>query len=326
MTISGALARPMMAGIFVYGGLDALRNPEGKAKAADDVAPLLAEWLHLPVTDTVTLVRINGGVQLVAGSLLAVGKARRISALALAASLAPTTYAGHRYWEEVDEEKRAQQRIHFLKNLAMLGGLILAAGDTGGRPSLPWRAKRAAGQAVGAAVAAGQVTEETARHLLDTTKEAQKAAAAQLSRRARKAARKAQKAELAALVAQARKVAQAAKESDLSKRAVKAATKSAQKAKKADLAGHVQKVAQKAESVAVPATIAAGRAAYELASTRLAPLASAAAAQVQQSTGDALDWAREAAGDGAVGRARDSATVAAHQVVERARDALPVGS
>ena len=29
----------MLAGIFIYGGVDALRDPESKAKAADDVAP-----------------------------------------------------------------------------------------------------------------------------------------------------------------------------------------------------------------------------------------------------------------------------------------------
>ena len=31
----------------------------------------------------------------------------------------------------------------------MFGGLILAAADTGGRPSVPWRAKRAVGHAAG---------------------------------------------------------------------------------------------------------------------------------------------------------------------------------
>jgi putative oxidoreductase len=144
MTLSGRLARPMMAGIFIYGGVDALRDPQSKAKAADDVAPMIAEALQLPTTDTVTLVRINGAIQVLAGTMLALGKLRRISAVALAASLVPTTYAGHRFWEEVDHDRRDQQRVQFLKNLAMLGGLVLAAGDTGGRPSIPWRARHAA--------------------------------------------------------------------------------------------------------------------------------------------------------------------------------------
>ena len=37
---------------------------------------------------------------------------------------------------------RAQQQMHFFKNLALLGGLILAAVDTEGEPSLGWRARR----------------------------------------------------------------------------------------------------------------------------------------------------------------------------------------
>jgi hypothetical protein len=32
--------------------------------------------------------------------------------------------------------------MHFLKNLGLLGGLLLAAADTEGRPSIGWRAER----------------------------------------------------------------------------------------------------------------------------------------------------------------------------------------
>ena len=56
----------------------------------------------------------------------------------------PTTAAGHRFWEEQDPAERAQQRIHFFKNVSMLGGLIIAAGDTEGQPGVAWRARRAA--------------------------------------------------------------------------------------------------------------------------------------------------------------------------------------
>jgi len=68
----------------------------------------------------------------------------RLSALALAASLAPTTYAGHPFWEERDRAARAAQRTQFLKNVSMMGGLLLAGGDTEGKPGVAWRAKRAA--------------------------------------------------------------------------------------------------------------------------------------------------------------------------------------
>ena len=35
------------------------------------------------------------------------------------------------------------QRVQFLKNLTMLGGLLLAVADTGGNPSLSWRRRHA---------------------------------------------------------------------------------------------------------------------------------------------------------------------------------------
>jgi putative oxidoreductase len=119
-----AIARPMLAAIFVQGGLDSLRNPEPKVARAEPIAPKLAAPLGLP-EDTLTLVRINGAAQVVGGTLLALGRFPRLAALVLAASLVPTTAAGHRFWEEDEPRTRAQQTIHFLKNLGLLGGLLL---------------------------------------------------------------------------------------------------------------------------------------------------------------------------------------------------------
>ena len=128
--------------MFVAGGADALRHPEGKVKAAEKVTRPLSEHIEALPDDTALLVRINGGVQVTAALLLSVGKFRRLASVALIGSIIPTTYAGHRFWEELDEDKRAQQRIHFLKNLGLLGGLVLAAFDTEGAPSLTWRLGR----------------------------------------------------------------------------------------------------------------------------------------------------------------------------------------
>lgn len=140
MAISSKLSRPMIAALFVWGGADALLNPEPKADAAQDVGPAVAAPLGLP-TDPETLVKINGAVQVLAGILLALGRFPRLSALALTGSIVPTTLAGHAFWEEDEPAARKGQRLHFLKNLAILGGLLLASGDTGGRPSVAWRAK-----------------------------------------------------------------------------------------------------------------------------------------------------------------------------------------
>ena len=120
------VARPLLAGMFIQGGVDSIRHPDGKAKRAATVTEPLADTLPIP-DDPVALVRFNGAVQVGAGTLLALGKVPRLAALALAGSLVPTTMAGHRFWEEDDPQARAAQQIHFLKNVSMLGGLLIAA-------------------------------------------------------------------------------------------------------------------------------------------------------------------------------------------------------
>ena len=143
MTVLRAAARPMLASIFVIQGFDTMLHPERAAPRADPVVRPLAELLPGVAGQTEDAVRLNGVVQFTAGSLLALGIAPRLSALAIAATLVPTTVAGHRFWEVEDDKERAQQRIHFLKNLAIFGGLLIAAADTAGRPSLAWRSRHA---------------------------------------------------------------------------------------------------------------------------------------------------------------------------------------
>jgi uncharacterized membrane protein YphA (DoxX/SURF4 family) len=144
MAFSRLAARPLLSSIFIFGGLEALRHPDNKVKAAESVTGPLSERISALPSDPRTLVRVNGAVQVGAGLLLATGRFRRLAALALIGSIIPTTYAGHRFWEEEDDVTRTQQTVQFLKNAGLLGGLILAAVDTEGRPSLGWRARRGA--------------------------------------------------------------------------------------------------------------------------------------------------------------------------------------
>ncbi|MFI8081578.1 DoxX family protein [Kitasatospora sp. NPDC086009] len=141
MSILRACARPMLASMFLYGGADALLNPARLEAAAEPVVDPLAERVPAVPRRPETAIRLNAGVQVVAGALLASGRLTRPAALALAATLVPVTLAGHRFWEVKDEEERARQRIHFLKNLSMCGGLLITAADSGAGPSLAWRAR-----------------------------------------------------------------------------------------------------------------------------------------------------------------------------------------
>jgi putative oxidoreductase len=140
-------ARAMLAGIFVASGAQTLANPDPlvpRAKRVTErVEPVLNRVNERVPSDPRTLVRFNAGVQLAAGLLLFT-PLRRPAALALAGTLVPTTLAGHPFWEDQDPVQRRQQQTHFLKNVGLFGGLLLAASDTEGRPGLRWRARHAA--------------------------------------------------------------------------------------------------------------------------------------------------------------------------------------
>jgi len=140
----------MLSSMFVSGGVNALRSVDDHVDMAepeiDKLNPVVDKATEkLPFNlDNRQLVQLNGAVQLVGGLMLATGTFPRLSSLALAATLIPTTWAGHRFWEEKDPTQKANQQIHFFKNVSMLGGLLLASVDTAGKPSVAWRAKRAA--------------------------------------------------------------------------------------------------------------------------------------------------------------------------------------
>ncbi len=130
------LARPLLASIFVVGGAAALKEPGGR------VETVRAAGLDQPER----LVRVNAATQVVAGLALATGRLPRIAAAVLAGSLVPTTVVGHGFWS-VPPERRQSEQIQFLKNVGLLGGLLLAVADTGGRESVPHAVSRAARRA-----------------------------------------------------------------------------------------------------------------------------------------------------------------------------------
>jgi len=137
------LARPMLASIFVIQGVHNFEHPEGVAPLADPIVAPLKDRIPAMPRETKDAVRINAAIQAGAGALLALGVLPRLAALAIAGTLVPTTLAGHHYWDLNDPKERATQRVQFLKNLTMMGGLLLAVADTGGNPSLSWRRRHA---------------------------------------------------------------------------------------------------------------------------------------------------------------------------------------
>ena len=142
MSALRAVSRGLIAALFFIAGLDVLRRPEPRAEVAHDALTKLRSVVPA-VPDDVTAVRANAAVQMIAATLrgeyggvagwaeqclfFTLGKAPRAAAGVLAASLVPTTLAGHAFWRYDDPAQSAQQRAHFVRNLAILGGLVLAA-------------------------------------------------------------------------------------------------------------------------------------------------------------------------------------------------------
>lgn len=142
------IARPLLSVAFIGQGVDALRNPK---PAADAARPALDGMRQLPdpigtnvPTDAENFARINAAVQIGGGLLLATGKMPRLASAALAFTVIPGSLGGHMFWTESDPQRKADVRRAFMTDLSLLGGLIIAAVDTEGKPSLGWRGRRAA--------------------------------------------------------------------------------------------------------------------------------------------------------------------------------------
>jgi uncharacterized membrane protein YphA (DoxX/SURF4 family) len=142
------IARPLLSAVFIGQGIDSLLNPKPAAEAA---APAVDGLRALPdpvgssiPSDPQTFAQINAAVQIGGGLLLAVGKAPRLASAALAFTVLPANLGAHMFWSESDPQLKAQKRKDFLTDLSLVGGLIIASADTGGKPSLGWRGRRAA--------------------------------------------------------------------------------------------------------------------------------------------------------------------------------------
>jgi uncharacterized membrane protein YphA (DoxX/SURF4 family) len=142
------IARPLLSVAFIGQGVDALRNPK---PAADAARPALDGMRQLPdpigakvPADAETFARVNAAVQIGGGLLLATGKMPRLASAALAFTVIPGSVGGHMFWNEDDPQRKADERRAFMTDLSLLGGLIIAAVDTEGKPSLGWRGRRAA--------------------------------------------------------------------------------------------------------------------------------------------------------------------------------------
>lgn len=103
------------------------------ALAAIDQRTAVRELAATGVPERLAQTAVLGGraFQLVAVPALFFTSTRPIAAVGLAAFLIPATLTAHAFWSS-PAEKRDMQLAGFLKNTAIIGGLILAAAWKGG--------------------------------------------------------------------------------------------------------------------------------------------------------------------------------------------------
>ena len=115
MPLLRKLGQMSLAGIFITGGSQAFLKPGNRVKTVEKAG----------FPEPETMVVLNGAVMVVGGTLLALNIAPKFTAAALIGSLVPTTLVGHPFWKEESEAGRKAQQTQFMKNLSLIGGLLL---------------------------------------------------------------------------------------------------------------------------------------------------------------------------------------------------------
>ena len=112
--LAAFVGRIFLALIFVVSGVGKITGYAGTAAYMASKGLPLVEIL-LPLTIAVEL----GG-----GLLLALGWKARWAAAALFLFLIPTTLIFHQFWG-IEPKLAHMQKIHFLKNVAIMGGMLM---------------------------------------------------------------------------------------------------------------------------------------------------------------------------------------------------------
>lgn len=118
MSLTRIIGRALLSSVFIRNGAENLRHPDPIIKAT--------QGAEIPMPELA--VKLNSGLIIAAGTLMALGVEPRIMSTTLAASLIPTTVIGHPFWDRTGQERERQQ-MHFLKNLALFGALLYISGQ-----------------------------------------------------------------------------------------------------------------------------------------------------------------------------------------------------
>jgi putative oxidoreductase len=110
------LGRVLLSVIFILSGL-------GKLPHFHDVAAMMA-GKGIPLASVALVITLL--IEIGGGLMLLTGYKARYAALVIAVWLVPVTLVFHNFWA-VPAAQQQDQMINFLKNLAIIGGLLVTA-------------------------------------------------------------------------------------------------------------------------------------------------------------------------------------------------------
>ncbi|MGX6447559.1 DoxX family protein [Patulibacter sp. S7RM1-6] len=115
MDIVFVVARVLLAAIFLLSAIGHLTQSKGMAQYAASKGVPAAE----------AGVIASGLVFLLGGLAIVLGVWADLGALAIALTLIPVSVMMHPFWKETDPQAKQGEQIHFNKNLALIGGLLV---------------------------------------------------------------------------------------------------------------------------------------------------------------------------------------------------------
>lgn len=130
------IGRILFAVLFIFSGATKLFDIPATAKdVAAKILPVpamvatyttqLAETADMPIENIVAIA--VGALELIAGLLIALNFGARFFAIILVFFVLAATFTFHNFWDMTGAD-RTNNMIHALKNLSLIGGLLMIAG------------------------------------------------------------------------------------------------------------------------------------------------------------------------------------------------------
>ena len=108
------IGRALFGGFFAYNGINHFQHTEHMTQ--------YASFKGVPRPDQA--VRATGALLLAGGLSVMAGVKPRQGLAAIVAFLIPVSLQMHRFWDESDPQKRQNESIHFMKNMALAGAAL----------------------------------------------------------------------------------------------------------------------------------------------------------------------------------------------------------